>query len=117
VKATVAAALTAAALVVPAADAKFRLSVVVEPQRPTAGVPARVVMRSHVDLPSAHAIRLFAVGPWRRNGGQGYFEVRLARRSPRVLTGRARFPYAGRWHLNAPSPPVDLWVTVRRRPG
>jgi hypothetical protein len=106
-----------AALLAPAAEAKFRLSVTMEPARPAARSGARVVMRTDIDLPTEHGIRLFAVGPWRKNLGQAFFEIRLMQIAPRTLTGRVRFPYPGRWHLNVPpsgaSPPVDLWVRVR----
>jgi hypothetical protein len=106
------------ALLVPSAEAKFGLVVTVEPARPIARSPVRVVMRSDIALARDHGIRLFAVGPWRNNLGQAFFEVRLTRTAPRALSGRVRFPYPGRWHLNVPpsgaSPPVDLWVTVRR---
>jgi hypothetical protein len=106
-----------AALVVPSAEAKFRLSVTMEPARPTARSGARVLLRTDIDLPRKHGIRLFAVGPWRKNLGQAFFEIRLMRIAPRTLTGRVRFPHPGRWHLNVPppgaSPYVDLWVSVR----
>jgi hypothetical protein len=106
-----------AALLVPSAEAKFRLSITMEPARPTARSGARVVMRTDIALPRKHGIRLFAVGPWRKNLGQAFFEIRLVRIAPRTLTGRVRFPYPGRWHLDVPpsgaSPPVDLWVKVR----
>lgn len=105
-----------ATLLVPSAEAKFRLSVTVEPAQPTARSGARVVVRTDIDLPRGHGIRLFAVGPWRRNLGQAFFEIRLVRIVPSTLAGRVRFPYPGRWHLNVPPsgvPPVDLWVRVR----
>jgi hypothetical protein len=74
-------------------------------------------MRTDIALRREHGIRLFAVGPWRKNLGQAFFEIQLVRIAPRTLTGRVRFPYPGRWHLNVPpsgaSPPVDLWVKVR----
>jgi hypothetical protein len=107
----------AAALLVPSAAAKFRLSVMMEPARPTARNGARVFVRTDIDLPREHGIRLYAVGPWRKNLGQASFEIRLVRIAPRTVIGRVRFPYAGRWHLNVPpsgaSPPADLWVRVR----
>ena len=109
-----------AALLVPSAEAKFRLSVTVEPARPTARSEARVVVRTDIDVPRTPRIRLFAVGPWRSTTGQAFFEIRLTRISPRTLTGRVRFPYPGRWHLDVPpsgaSPPADVWVRVRPPP-
>ena len=108
---------TTATLLIPSAEAKFGLSITIEPARPTARSGARVFVRTDVDLWREHGIRLYAVGPWRTNFGQAFFEIRLVRIAPRTLTGRVRFPYAGRWHLNVPppgaSPSVDLWVRVR----
>jgi hypothetical protein len=108
-----------AVLLVPAAEAKFRLTVTVEPARPIVRSSARVVLRTDVDLPREHRIRLFAVGPWRKDVGQAFFEIRLVRVSPRMRTGRVRFPYPGRWRLSAPppgaSPSFDRWVIVRPR--
>jgi hypothetical protein len=105
------------ALLVPSADAKFRLSITLEPARPTARSAAHVVVRTDIDLPKAHGIRLMAVGPWRDDLGQAVFEIRLVRTATRTLTGRVRFPYPGRWILNVPpsgaSPPAARWVRVR----
>jgi hypothetical protein len=112
--------LTLAAVVgvvlLPSADAKFRLAVTIEPARPVAGRPALIIMRTDIRLPRQHGIRLFVVGPWRRSTGQAAFEVGLVRIRPRMLRGSVRFPYPGRWHLSVPaspaSPPVDRWVGV-----
>ena len=43
-----------------------------------------------------------AVGPWRDKLGQGIFEIRLAWKTARLLTGHVRFPYPGRWELHVP---------------
>jgi hypothetical protein len=106
-------------LLVPSAAAKSGLFVTIEPARPTARADTRVVIRSDVDPPTAHGIRLYAVGPWRRNLGQAFFEIRLTRVAPRTLTGRVRFPYPGRWQLSIPppaaSPALAMPVTVRPR--
>jgi hypothetical protein len=108
-----------AVLLIPLAEAKFRISVTIEPARPIAVSPARVIMRTEIALAREHGIRMHAVGPWRRGSGQAFFEVRLVRIGPRTLRGSVRFPYPGRWHLNVPasgaSPPVDRWVRVRPR--
>lgn len=108
-----------AALLVPMADAKFRISTTIQPARPVAGSPSRLIMRTEIDLAKEHGIRLYAVGPWRRSSGQATFEVRLVRAGPRMVAAAIRFPYAGRWHLSVPasaaSGPVDLWVRVRPR--
>lgn len=110
--------ITAVAVVLtPAAEAKFRVSVTIDPPRPAAGSPARVIMRTEVRLARNHGIRLFAVGPWRERLGQASLEIRLVRIRPHVLRGKVRFPYPGRWHLSVSaspaSPPVDRWVRVR----
>jgi hypothetical protein len=101
-------------LLAPSADAKFRVSIAMEPSPPRARVATRVVVRTDVDLKREHGIRLTAVGPWRTNLGQAVVEIRLAWRDARTLVGRVRFPYAGRWHLDVPSPPVSIYVRVRR---
>ena len=108
-----------AALFVRSADAKFRMTMTIEPTRPVAVSPSRLIVRTEIALAREHGIRLYAVGPWRRTPGQATFEVRLVRTGPRMVAGTIRFPYAGRWHLSVPasaaSPPVDLWVRVRPR--
>jgi hypothetical protein len=108
-----------AVLLIPSADAKFRISVTTEPARPIAGSPTRVIMRTEIALAREHGIRLFAVGPWRKTLGQASFEIRLVRIAPRTLMASVRFPYPGRWHLDVPasaaSPPLDRWVRVRPR--
>ena len=106
-------------LLAPPSSAKFGLSIATEPSRPLARTGARVVVRTDIDLPKQHGIRLTAVGPWRRNLGPAVIEIRLVWTGPRTLTGRVRFPYAGRWHLDVPpsgaSPPASLYVRVRPR--
>jgi hypothetical protein len=108
-----------ALLVVPASEAKFRITLVVRPQAPMAGVQALILVRTDVALPRPHGIRLSAVGPWRTRTGQALLEVRLRRSGSRELRGNIRFPYPGRWHLDIPasaaSPPFDTWVRVRRQ--
>jgi hypothetical protein len=103
----------------PSAEAKFRMTVTIEPARPMAGSLARVIVRTDIPLARQHGIRLSAVGPWRKSLGQAFFEIRLVRTGPRTLRGSVRFPYPGRWHLDVPpsgaSPPFDRWVRIRPR--
>jgi hypothetical protein len=122
---TTVAVLAAAALVLtPAVEAKFDISITVEPSRPIAGDPVRVTMRTGVVLPKKHGMRLNAVGPWRDEFGQGFFDVRLVRIGPQAFRAKIRFPYAGRWRLIVPNggapgsawpAPVDQPVRVRAR--
>jgi hypothetical protein len=109
-----------ACLIVPLADAKFRMWVTVSPARPAAGNSASVIMRTDVAVPRRHGIRLYAVGPYRTGVGQAFFEVTLVRTRPAVLRGSVVFPYRGRWHLNVPPSAAsgagfDKWVRVRPR--
>jgi hypothetical protein len=103
----------------PAADAKFRLTVSVEPARPVVGAIARLSVRTDVALARRHGIRLQAVGPWQDDAGQTLLEVRLRRIDRDTLVGTVRFPYAGRWRLDIPpssaSPPFQRSLTVRPR--
>ena len=107
-----------AALLIPSAEAKSGLWVTIEPARPIARSEARVYLQTDVDLRRDHGIRMYAVGPWRKNLGQAFFEIRLVRTARRTLMGRVRFPYAGLWHLSVPppgaSPSIALPVRVRR---
>jgi hypothetical protein len=121
---TLAALAAATLLLTPAAEAKFDISLTVEPFRPIAGDPTHVTMRTEVVLPRKHGMRLNAVGPWRDELGQAFFEVRLVRIGPRAYRARIRFPYAGRWRLIVPNwgapgsawpAPVDKSVRVRQR--
>jgi hypothetical protein len=122
---TTLAVLAAAALVVTSGvEAKFDISLTVEPSRPIAGDPTRVIMRTEVVLPRKHGMRLNAVGPWRDELGQAFFEPRLVRIGPRAFRAKIRFPYAGRWRLIVPNwgapgsaypAPVDRVVRVRPR--
>lgn len=107
-------------LLAPSAEAKFRLSIATEPSRPIARSGTRVIVRTDIDLPREHGVRLTAVGPWRRNLGQAVFEIRLVWTGSRRLMGLVRFPYPGRWHLDVrptdASPFASLFVRVRPRP-
>jgi hypothetical protein len=121
---TLAALAAATLLLTPSAEAKFDISLTVEPSRPIAGEPVRVTMRTGVVLPKKHGMRLNAVGPWRDEFGQGFFDVRLLRIGPQTFRAKIRFPYAGRWRLIVPNwgapgsawpAPVDKPVRVRSR--
>jgi hypothetical protein len=115
---------TAAFVLTAGAEAKFDISLTVEPSRPIAGDPTRVTMRTGVVLPTKHGMRLNAVGPWRDELGQAFVELRLVRIGPRAFRAKIRFPYAGRWRLIVPNwgapgsaypAPVDRVVRVRPR--
>ena len=110
-------AVAAAALfLTSSAEAKFSLSVAVEPARPVAGQLARTTIRTGIVLPSEHGLQLHAVGPWRARFGQAFFDVRLVRIGPRAFRAKVRFPYAGRWRLVvAGTSPLVAWP-VRVRP-
>jgi hypothetical protein len=106
-----------ATLFVPSAQAKLRLSMTTEPERPIARDITRIEMRTDSNLTQEYGIRLFVVGPWRKSLGQASFEVRLVRIAQRRLRGHIRFPHAGRWHLSVPASAasgagLDRWVRV-----
>jgi hypothetical protein len=101
------------------AEAKFKISLVVEPAHPVAGQPVRMIIRTGIVLPREHEMRLHVVGPWRERFGQAFFDVRLVRTGPRAFRTNFRFRYAGRWSLFVPSPsaspPIGQLVSVRPR--
>jgi hypothetical protein len=100
------------------AEAKFPITLAVEPARPVAGQQARMIIRTGIVLPRKHGIEVHAVGPWREGLGQGFFDVRLVRVGPRTLRANVRFPYAGRWSLVVASgapPTAGRLVNVRPR--
>ena len=90
-----------AALVTPAAEAKFKASLALERAQPIALQPVRITMRTAIALPHGESVSLIAVGPWREQSGQSVLDVRLKRIGPRAFETRLRFPYAGRWRLQA----------------
>ena len=121
---TLAAVVAAALVLTPVAEAKFSISLTVDPYSPVAGNQVRVTMRTGIVLPKKHGMRLNAVGLWRKELGQGFFDARLIRIGPRAFRAVVRFPYAGRWRLIVPNwgapgsaypPPVDRPVKVRPR--
>jgi hypothetical protein len=105
-------------LLTPSAAAKFSISLTVEPSRPMAGQRVRVTIRTGVVLPRKNGTRLAAVGPWRREFGNGFFEVPLVRVGPRAFRASVRFPYSGLWRLIVPSwsAPGSAFPPVRVRP-
>jgi hypothetical protein len=108
----------------PAADAKFRISLTVEPAQLWAKRPARVIVRTGIVLPQDHGLQLHVVGPGRAGYDTAVFYFRLRRVGPKAFKATVRFPRGGRWRLIVPNwsaegsaspPPVDR--TVRVRPG
>jgi hypothetical protein len=104
------------------AEAKFRISLTVEPAQPWMKQPARVVVRTGITLPQNHGLRLHVVGPGRARYDTAVFYFRLRRVGPRAFKATVRFPRGGRWRLIVPNwgapgsaypPPIDHAVTVR----
>ena len=106
-------------MLVPAATAKFRVSLTLDPARPRAGSLVRATLRTEAAMAPELAVHLHAVGPWRKRSGQAILLVRLQRIDSHTFVTRVRFPYAGRWHLAVPppgaSPSLERWVVVTRR--
>jgi hypothetical protein len=111
-------------LAAPAAEAKFRISLAVEPAQVSAKQPARVTVRTGIELPREHGLQLHVAGPWHASHGTPFFEARLHRIGPTAFRATVRFPRAGRWRLIVPNwndqgstspPPAER--TVRVRPG
>lgn len=134
-------ALTVAAVallcLVPAADAKFKLSLAVGDSSPKVGQPVTVVLRAGVDLD--YDLNLIALAPGKscydvvgkitgdssrpkasipRDG----FEVPVVRVAPNRWRALVKFPRAGKWRLLIPNaaptgcmipPPVMRTVVVR----
>ena len=94
-----------AALVTPAAEAKFKVSLAFEPAQPITRHPVRATLRTEIVLREGQEMRLVAVGPWRRLSGQAVVYARLVRIGPRAFTARLRFPYAGLWRLEVVTAP------------
>jgi hypothetical protein len=90
-----------AALAAPMAGAKLEVSLALERAQPIARQPVRITMRTATVLPKRERVSLVAVGPWREATGQGVAIVRLVRAGPRAFDTRLRFPYAGRWLIQA----------------
>lgn len=135
------AALVACLALAPAAGAKFGLTLTLGKGSPRVGQPLTVSLRTDIELPSDHTLRLVAVAPGRirsevlgtvtasasapaavlpRDG----FEVRLTRVRADRWRGLVRFPRKGRWQLVVPNwgpegyaipPPLVRVVVVRGR--
>ncbi|MGZ8715732.1 MAG: hypothetical protein ACXWYO_01335 [Gaiellaceae bacterium] len=123
--------------VVPAAAAKFRLSLALGDSSPKVGQPITVVLRAGVDLD--YDLKLIAVAPGKSwydvvgkvTGDSGIakadiprdgFAVPVVRIAPNRWRARVTFPRAGRWRLIIPNgapegfmipPPVMRPVVVR----
>lgn len=111
--------------VTPAAEAKFRMSLTVEPTPVWAKQPVRVVVRTDIVLPREHVLPLNVVGQWHPRYGNAFFEPRLRRIGPKAFAATVRFPRGGRWRLIVPNwgpngsaspPPIDQAVKVRPAP-
>jgi hypothetical protein len=104
------------------AQAKFRITLRVEPTPVWAKQPTRVLVRTGIVLPRKHGLRLNVVGPYYASTGNPFFEPRLQRTGPKTYTATFRFPRGGTWRLIVPNwgapgsaspPPVDRKVRVR----
>jgi hypothetical protein len=103
----------------PAAEAKVRASLSLQPSPPVAGHVVRVTMRTEVLPSSTKGMAFIAVGPWRDGTGQGVRNRSLTRTSSRSYQGSIRFPYAGQWHIQVQNRVGVTFVErqVRVRPG
>jgi hypothetical protein len=117
-------ALAAGLVSAPSAEAKFSISLAVEPEPVWAKQPVRVIVRTDIVLPRKHVLPLNVVGPWHPRYGNAFFAPRLRRVGPKTFAATVRFPRGGRWRLIVPNwgpngsaspPPADR--TVRVRPG
>ena len=123
----------------PVAGAKFGMALVLGKGSPRAGAPFTVSLRTDVDLPPDHELRLIAVAPGRiRSEVLGTitastgdptarvpvdgFEVTLVRVRPDRWRGVVSLPRKGRWQLVVPNwgpegyaipPPLVRFVVVR----
>jgi hypothetical protein len=111
--------------VAPAAEAKFSISLSVEPAQPWVKQPARVIARTEVTLPGDHGLRLHVVGPGRARYDTAVLYFRLRRIGPRTFGATVRFPRGGRWRLIVPNwndqgstspPPAERRVRVQPSP-
>jgi hypothetical protein len=108
--------------VAPAAEAKFTISLSVEPTQPWVKRPARVIARTGVTLSKEHGLQLHVVGPGRVRYETAVFYFRLRRIGPRAFAATVRFPRGGRWRVIVPNwnaegstspPPAERTVRVR----
>ena len=107
------------------AEAKFRITLTVEPAHVWAKQPARILIHTSRVLARKHGLRLNVVGPYYASTGNPYFEPRLRRTGPKTYTATVRFPRGGLWRLIVPNwgapgsaspPPVDRRVRVQPSP-
>jgi hypothetical protein len=87
----------------PAAEAKFKISLTVEPAQVWAKRPARVLMRTGIALPKDHGLRLHVVGPGPARYDTAVFYLRPSRIGSRTFKATVRFPRGGRWLLIVPN--------------
>ena len=128
-------------VIVPAAPAKFGMTLLLGKRSPHPGQPFTVSLRTDVELPPEHELQLVAVAPgtFRSNvlgavtGAsrtstavvpRDGFEITLTRVGPDRWRGLARLPRTGRWELVVPNwdaagyaipPPLVRVVVVRSR--
>jgi hypothetical protein len=120
------AALVAALVAVPVAEAKFRLRMVLSDGHPTVGQRVDVKLHTNPVLESGHSLRLVAIPPGVRLYGALAEETRYAvpvRREGRGWRATVRFRRAGNWRLVVPNwgapgyaipPPIVRVVPVAR---
>jgi hypothetical protein len=84
------------------AEAKFSISLTVEPKQLWAKQPARVIARTGITLPK-HGLRLHVVGRGRAGYDTTVLYFRLRRIAPRAFRATVRFPRGGRWRLIVPN--------------
>jgi hypothetical protein len=104
------------------AEAKFGMTLTVQPNPLWAKQPATVVVRTGIVLARDHGLDLHVVGQGRTRGETRIFYPRLRRTGPKEFTAIVRFPRGGTWRLIVPNwndqgstspPPVARKVTVR----
>jgi hypothetical protein len=104
------------------AEAKFSMSLRVEPARPWAKQPARVIVQTSIELARDHGLELHVVGPGWTRGDTAVLYYRLRRIGPKAFAARVRFPRGGRWRLIVPNwndqgstspPPAERTVKVQ----
>jgi hypothetical protein len=118
--------LVAALAVVPAAEAKGRLRMVLSDGHPTVGQPVDVKVHMNPVVPRDRSLRLVAIPPGVGLYGALVDEPRYAvplRREGRGWRATVRFPRPGRWRLVVPNwgapgyaipPPIVRVVSVTR---
>jgi hypothetical protein len=113
----------AAAVIVPSAAAKGRISLVLGVGHPTTAQTVRATLRVDFRTEPDQNLRLFAVAPGSElnvvvralDGGEALkprlgFAVGLTRTGVSSWRGSARFPRAGRWLLVVPNGPTQGYM-------